>query len=129
MERKMRTHTLYRTILLLATVLSGCNLNLTGIPPLPVDTATTTQQPAEAAVPSSTPNPFPNPILKVTGAEEVVFDWTTDRCEKLNIIDLPARVFRDAEGQTQLILSHFVNYRMVGPDLDHLKTECNLLLA
>lgn len=117
-----------------------CNLTLGAIfslvaacapatPTIAPTTSATPQPPKPVPSPTRTPDPFPNPILKITGSEEVVFDWTRDRCEKLNIIDLPARAFRDADGQTQLILSHFVNYRMIGSDLNHLKTECNLLMS
>ncbi len=88
-----------------------------------------TKTPTAVPSPTRIPNPFPNPVLKITGAEEVVYDWTKDRCEKLNIADLPARAFRDADGKAQLILSMIVNYRMIGPDLNHLTTECNLLLS
>ncbi len=96
----MKLRTLGGLISLLATVLA-CNSNPTGTPML-VATATNTQPPTETVVPSATPNPFPNPILKVTGGEEVVFDWTRDRCEKLNIPDLPSRAFRGANGQGNL---------------------------
>ena len=36
----------------------------------------------------------PGPV-KIIGAAETVFDWTTDRCESEDIPDLPARAFRD----------------------------------
>lgn len=81
-----------------------------------------------------TPSPAPSPtsvpdyLLQITGGEEVVFDWTTDRCEDENIPDLPVRAFRDAKGQVQLLISHYVNYRMLGPGLDELKMDCNPVL-
>ena len=37
--------------------------------------------------------------IEVSGMEEVVFDWTNDRCEDENIPDIAARAFRDAEGR------------------------------
>ncbi|MCJ7435222.1 MAG: hypothetical protein MUO77_17210 [Anaerolineales bacterium] len=109
------------TILLLI----GCNIpSLTASSPPP----TLTLIPTETPPSTRTPNSYPNPVLKVTGEEEVVFDWTTDRCEKTNLADLPVRAFRDVGGQTHLILSHFVNYRMIGPDLNHLTIDCNLMM-
>ena len=120
-----------RLLIALAILIMACTLaappTATLIPPTftPVPP---TQTPTITPSPTRTPNPFPNPVLKITGTEEVVYDWTTDRCEKMNLIDLPARAFRDADGQTQLILSHFVNYRMIGPDLDHLETDCNPIM-
>lgn len=92
------------------------------IPVLPTEASTTLTL-------TRTPNPFPNPVLKIIGSEEVVFDWTKDSCEEFNIPDLPVRAFRDANGNTQLILSMIVNYRMIGPDPNHLKTNCNPLLT
>jgi hypothetical protein len=67
----------------------------------------------------------PDMELVVTGPEEVVFDWTTDRCEDENIPDIAPRVFRGADGQVQLTIGHLKTYRMVGPDLDNLKSDCS----
>ena len=82
----------------------------------------------ETIEPTQTINPFPNPVLKITGVEEIVFDWTSDRCENHNIPDLPARAFRGADGQVQLIISDNYNYRMVGPDLNTLAVDCNPIM-
>lgn len=91
---------------------------------VPVTQAPVTQAPAATTPPIKTPTPFPDPVLKVTGAEEVVFDWTVDRCEKENLPDLPSRAFRDAAGQVNLIISHYVGYRMRGPSLNELEMDC-----
>ncbi len=64
----------------------------------------------------------------VTGEPEVVFDWTTDRCEDVDIPDLAARAFRDADDNVQLISAHEVNRRFIGPDLDHLRHECDVIM-
>jgi hypothetical protein len=85
--------------------------------------------PSPTAVPSPTPNPFPNPILKITGEPEVVFNWSTDRCESYNVADLAVRAFRDAAGAVHLILAHFVNYQMTGPDLNHIAVDCNKVMT
>jgi hypothetical protein len=66
--------------------------------------------------------------LRVVGEEEVVFDWTTDRCEDLDIPDLPARAFRDDSGQVQLIAGHATNRRNIGPDLNNLTHECGIIM-
>jgi hypothetical protein len=63
--------------------------------------------------------------MRITGDAEVVFDWTTEHCIPENIPDLAARAFRDASGTVHLILSHHANYQMLGPDLDHVKVDCN----
>ncbi len=91
----------------------------TSTPALPTQTPTTTPSPTR------TPNPFPNPVLKITGEEEVVYDWTNDRCEKMNFPDLAARAIRDTSGLVQLFLSSDKNYRMIGPDLNTLTIDCN----
>ena len=124
-----------------ALVIAGCAAGTphvtpaaTPVPPSPTTVpsprAPTAEPSPTAAEPSppttSTPDPFPNPVLEITGEEEVVFDWTTDRCEEENIPDLAARAFRDADGRVQLLLSHLTNYRLVGPDLDTLAPDCSL---
>ena len=70
---------------------------------------------------------YPKPPT-VIGAEEVVFDWTTDRCEDLDIPDAPARAFRDADGNVQLIASHYVNRRMIGATLDAVEMDCDIIM-
>jgi hypothetical protein len=66
--------------------------------------------------------------VEVTGAEQVVLDWSQDACKPADIPDLPARAFRDAQGRVQLIVSHYTNRRMVGPDLDHLTHDCSVIM-
>lgn len=77
------------------------------------------------APPTEVPASGPDLELAVTGDEEVVFDWTTDRCEDLNIPDIAARAFRDANEQVQLTIGHFVGYRMIGPDLNSVQSDCS----
>jgi hypothetical protein len=67
--------------------------------------------------------------VKITGQEEVVFDWSQDACEPADIPDAPARAFRDTQGRVQLIASHYVNRRMSGPDLDHLTHDCSVIMS
>ncbi len=68
------------------------------------------------------------PVLQVTGGELTVYDWSRSACAPDDIPDLPARAFRDWRGRTQLILSHYVNRRLVGRDLDHLRPDCRPVL-
>jgi hypothetical protein len=65
------------------------------------------------------------PRLQVEGTRELVFDWSSQACEPMQYPDLPARAFRDADGNTQLLLSHFDDYRMIGPSLDQLAVDCD----
>ncbi len=78
-----------------------------------------------APIPTSTPAPTPPEIvLSIVGDEEVVFDWTVDRCEDDAIPDLAVRAIRDADENVQLYLGNTSGYRMVGPDLDNVDPEC-----
>ena len=91
----------------------------------PVEPTEPTEPPAatttEALPP---PGPVSRQRLVVTGPEEVVFDWTTDRCEDAHIPDITARAFRNADGEVSLTIGHWNNYRMIGPSLDDLASDC-----
>lgn len=67
----------------------------------------------------------PEPEMRISGAEQLVFDWNTDRCADHNIPDLPLRAFRDKNGQVQAILSDEYNYRMLGASLNDLTVDCD----
>jgi hypothetical protein len=67
--------------------------------------------------------------VRVVGSEQAVFDWSRSACGPLDYPDLPARAFRDSRGRVQLIASHFVSRRMVGPDLDHLRRDCRPIMT
>ena len=67
--------------------------------------------------------------FEIGGPEEVVFDWSADRCEDLDIPDLPARAFRDQNGQVQLISSHHSVRRFLGPDLNNLTHDCSIVMT
>jgi len=69
-------------------------------------------------------NTLDSATLTVTGAPEVVFDWTNDRCEPEDIPDTAARAFRDSIGQVQLLASHYITRRDVGPDLNTVTHDC-----
>jgi hypothetical protein len=66
---------------------------------------------------------MPSGEVKIIGLEEIVFDWTTDRCDMLDIPDAPARAFRDVDGKVQLVASHYVSRRMIGDTLNSVKRE------
>jgi hypothetical protein len=66
--------------------------------------------------------------FKVMGPEEIVFDWSQSACEPADIPDIPARAFRDAQGQAHLIASHYISRRMTGPDLDNLTHDCAAIM-
>lgn len=74
------------------------------------------------------PKPI-NPKITVTGSEEVIFDWSHDKCDEPDVPDLPARAFRDADGNVQVIASHFVTRRLIGPDFDQPRHDCTVVLG
>jgi hypothetical protein len=67
--------------------------------------------------------------FEIGGPPEVVFDWSTERCEDLDIPDLPARAFRDNNDQVQLISSHYEVRRSIGPDLENLVHDCTVVMT
>jgi len=73
-------------------------------------------------------SPQPSGEVRIIGPEEMVFDWTTDRCDNNDIPDMCARAFRDADGRVQLISTHYINRRMVGDTLASAKRECRVVM-
>lgn len=71
----------------------------------------------------------PMPRVEVVGKPQSVFDWGNKACETMNYPDLPARAFRDFEGRTQLLLSHFDNFRLIGPSLEDLEVDCTPVMS
>jgi hypothetical protein len=71
---------------------------------------------------------FGEPAVRAIGPPETVFDWSTTACEQNDIPDNPARAFRDAAGNVQLIASHAVVRRAVGPDLNSVQHECPVVM-
>jgi len=121
-------------LLLMALLIAGCQPNVQSAPEVEHDQTASetanlpqpTDEPSGEPVDLVEPEPeTPDLGLVVSGSEEVVFDWTNDRCEDENIPDIAARAFRDADGQVQLTIGHVNTYRMVGPDLDNLKSDCS----
>jgi len=65
------------------------------------------------------------PVSVEIGPKEVVFDWTTDRCEDLDLPDTPARAIRAEDGELVLFASDGpTNYVSRGPDFDTLERDC-----
>jgi hypothetical protein len=81
-------------------------------------------------VPTSAPRRGWDVNVAVAGSREVVFNWSTQRCADGlgDVPDLPAHAFRDAHGQVQLIAGNDPSRRFVGPDLNHVKHSCAVVL-
>lgn len=69
------------------------------------------------------------PKLRVVGAPQVAFDWSRSACSDAEEPDLPARAIRDSTGRVHLFLSHYENYRMSGPGLNHVQRVCEPVMA
>lgn len=60
------------------------------------------------------------------GAKEVAHDWTTDRCETMDVIDGPARFVRAADGSLVLFDGNAPNYYVSrGADFGSLRRDCS----
>ncbi len=71
----------------------------------------------------------PNAQIRFAGGRQIVFNWRTQACEPAQVADLPARAFRDDRGRVQLLLSHFDNFRMIGPSLSRLHVDCRPVMT
>lgn len=61
------------------------------------------------------------------GPVETVFEWVRDACAKSNVPDAPARAFRNASGEVNLIVSHNDNRALVGPELGDVRPKCSVI--
>jgi hypothetical protein len=116
-----------------ATVTLACSLIPPPPPPptrpQPTDTSPSPSRPRPTNTPPPpSPTPF-HPSIEIVGEEELVYDWTTDRCPEGGAPDLPVRAFRDADGMVQINLSSPINLRMIGEDLDSLRVDCGGTLS
>jgi len=66
--------------------------------------------------------------VEFMGNPEIVFDWTTQRCEDLDSPDLPARAFRDSSGQIHLLAANSVNRQWTGDDFNTLTHPCDIIM-
>ena len=66
--------------------------------------------------------------LKITLSEkneEVVFRWTSDRCDDQQQPDSPARAFRSANGMVFLYATHYTNQPLTGKSIDSVRPNCD----
>lgn len=73
--------------------------------------------------------PLAETRVAIVGSPQVVFDWSREACVSGGYPDQPARAFRDFRGHIQLLLSHYVNYRLIGPSIDDLRPDCNPVMS
>jgi hypothetical protein len=116
------------TFLFLLFIASACNIS-------PTPDRLTTSQPTQTKIsptqiPTVKPSPTPIPEMRLvtTGEMELVFDWSKDRCDDYDIPDLPARAFRDADGNVQVLSTHLDNRRFIGPNLNEIARDCQVVM-
>ena len=66
--------------------------------------------------------------LTLVGPPTTVFKAGRDACDGADVPDASARAFRDASGAVALYGMHYRNRALRGPDLDHLKLDCHVVL-
>ena len=62
------------------------------------------------------------------GALEVVFRSGVDGCAPIDIPDVNPRAFHASDGTVAMFALHYVNRALRGPDLSHLKIDCDVAL-
>ena len=67
------------------------------------------------------------PTVTIIGPEEMVYDFSADRCDDGARPDLPPRVYRTIDGNLNLTMADPANFRMVGQDFDSLVPICPLI--
>jgi len=69
---------------------------------------------------------IPIQVTVTSGARHVVFDWTTDRCEELDLPDLPTRMIRAENGSLVYFAGNAPRfYASRGADFDSLRRDCS----
>ncbi|MFG7485930.1 hypothetical protein [Methylorubrum rhodesianum] len=76
---------------------------------------------------SAAPEP-PLSALILTGPERTLFSASRDACDGADVPDAPARAFRDASGGIALYGLHYRNRALRGPDFEHLRIDCRVVL-
>jgi hypothetical protein len=70
----------------------------------------------------------PLSALTLVGPPAIVFKAGRDACDGADVPDAPARAFRDAAGAVAVFGMHYRNRALRGPDFDHLKLDCTVVL-
>ena len=67
----------------------------------------------------------PVPDVKIAGPARPIFVPTRDGCDGSDVPDIPARAFRDADGQITMFALHYTNHPLRGDSFDTLKIVCH----
>lgn len=66
-------------------------------------------------------------VVTVVGPSQVLYDARRQGCDVNDIPDAPLRAYRLPDGEIAAFALHYDNRRLVGPFLDRLKLECNVV--
>ena len=66
---------------------------------------------------------------RVDGPPKTVFDWSSQACSPDELPDAPVRAFRNYRDRIQLVLPFFENWRLTGPNLNHVHVTCRPIMA
>lgn len=69
------------------------------------------------------------PGTPTTGPSEMVFDYSVDKCNLIDIPDAPARAFRDAANKINLIASHYTTWRMTATSFTAFSKDCTPVMT
>ena len=76
---------------------------------------------------ANSPKLFPAVTAAAEGPPQVVYDYATQKCDKNDISDQPARAWRDKGGAVSLVASHINVRRAVGATLNSVAHQCAVL--
>ena len=93
-----------------------------------VPTTTAAPTTTQATTTTTTEPPLPEITVRITGEEEIVFDYSESPCGTAARPDLPARAFRTG-GMVSLVLPHEIDHRMTGADFDSLVISCDPIMT
>jgi hypothetical protein len=70
-----------------------------------------------------------DPVLVVTSSPRTLFSARASGCGPNIIPDSPARAFRRADGNMELIAAHYEDWMMLGRSFESLRTNCQSIMA
>ncbi|GJE28003.1 DUF4185 domain-containing protein [Methylobacterium organophilum] len=81
-----------------------------------------------ATLPARAGTEPPLSALTLVGPPVPIFRAQKDACDGADVPDASARAFREAGGGLALFGLHYRNRRLRGPDFDHLRIDCGVVL-
>ena len=80
--------------------------------------------------PETEPDVKAQDVQVTLGQEEIVYDWSQDQCEQMDLMDVDAHAIRNYKNEIVLASGNAPkNYFMFGQDFDHLKRNCKPVLV